>query len=484
MLSTFLKDCCCSREQLHPCSICGLAPVFLTSKITVQCTGGVGLTLFTQLLHTDISIRCTKLALQGEKNIQGRKKNNSPDKRQKNRSSGWHIQSRTAVVVVGVGLESWSSSSLPGGFGTLCPFTHTVVGVDVRPHILWWVCVLGVCLGSGDMSVGGEERRTHTRRRRRRRGGGGWGGKWVVVRRIKTLCAFSPFKARELANASECELHQILSFFLVCGRMYYRLLLLWKWGGVLPIYEIGFATSCRVGGDPLRVGTAFEQAWWADDDETWEEWEEEEEQEFFRLLHCSPFSSSVYCSQDVEASFVDWLLCVLSSVTLSLYICFLVCRTWGPGFLFTVFRYLGGDERDRDREQRGSCCCRWVLSKLWCSLRGCWEPEPWSPGFRGRHATLFFLFMAADRGRRRRFAVTRFRGREQAHKSLIFTLWRWFRSPISSNMLTNSWRPTCVRLLLSSPSSSSWSQRWVYSSFSRTFDSVEVRRGVVVHKGQ
>ncbi len=93
--------------------------------------------------------------------------------------------------------------------------------------------------------------------------------------------------------------------------------------------------------------------------------------------------------------------------------------------------------------------------------------------------------MAADRARRRRFAVTRFRGREQTHKSLIFTLWRWFRSPISSNMLTNSWRPTCVRFLLSSPSSSSsWSQRWVYSSFSRTFDSVEVRRGVVVHKGQ
>ncbi len=64
-------------------------------------------------------------------------------------------------------------------------------------------------------------------------------------------------------------------------------------------------------------------------------WEEEEE--FFRLLHSSPFSSSVFCSQDIEASFVDWLLCVLSSVTLSLYICFLVCRTWGAGFLFTVF---------------------------------------------------------------------------------------------------------------------------------------------------
>jgi hypothetical protein len=76
-------------------------------------------------------------------------------------------------------------------------------------------------------------------------------------------------------------------------------------------------------------------------------WEVEEE-EFFRLLHCSPFSSSVYCSHDVEASFVDWLLCVLSSVTLSLYICFLVCRSWGPGFLFTVFRYLGG-ERERER---------------------------------------------------------------------------------------------------------------------------------------
>jgi hypothetical protein len=73
-----------------------------------------------------------------------------------------------------------------------------------------------------------------------------------------------------------------------------------------------------------------------------------EEEEFFRLLHCSPFSSSMYCSQDVEASFVDWLLYVLSSVTLSLYICFLVCRTWGPGFLFTVFRYLGGDERERE----------------------------------------------------------------------------------------------------------------------------------------
>ncbi len=80
-----------------------------------------------------------------------------------------------------------------------------------------------------------------------------------MLRRIKTFCAFSPFKARELANASECELHQILSFFLVCGGMYYRLVLR-KWGGVLPIYEIGFATSCRVGGDRLCVGTAFEQA--------------------------------------------------------------------------------------------------------------------------------------------------------------------------------------------------------------------------------
>ncbi len=47
-----------------------------------------------------------------------------------------------------------------------------------------------------------------------------------MVRRIQTFCAVSPFKARELANASECELHQILSFFLVCGGMYYSLLLL------------------------------------------------------------------------------------------------------------------------------------------------------------------------------------------------------------------------------------------------------------------
>jgi hypothetical protein len=40
---------------------------FSHPKLTVQCTGGVALTLFTQLHNTDISIRCTKLALSRKK---------------------------------------------------------------------------------------------------------------------------------------------------------------------------------------------------------------------------------------------------------------------------------------------------------------------------------------------------------------------------------------------------------------------------------
>lgn len=60
LLSIFLKDCCCSREQLHPCSICGLAPVFFTSK--TYCTvhpWSCSNSLHPASTHTDISIRCT-----------------------------------------------------------------------------------------------------------------------------------------------------------------------------------------------------------------------------------------------------------------------------------------------------------------------------------------------------------------------------------------------------------------------------------------
>jgi len=82
LLSTFLKDRCCSREQLHPCSICGLAPVFLTSKTyCIMQRWSCSNSLHPASTHTYISIRYTKLALQGKENIQGRKKKNSPDKR-------------------------------------------------------------------------------------------------------------------------------------------------------------------------------------------------------------------------------------------------------------------------------------------------------------------------------------------------------------------------------------------------------------------
>jgi len=92
LLSTFLKDRCCSREQFHPCSICGLAPVFLTSKTyRTMHRWSCSNSLHPASTHTYISIRCTKLALQGKENIQGRKKKNSPDKR--NKSIEWVARS-------------------------------------------------------------------------------------------------------------------------------------------------------------------------------------------------------------------------------------------------------------------------------------------------------------------------------------------------------------------------------------------------------